>query len=309
MSYRSSLSALATVAVLAVALAPTSSRAQQPASGPAQDSAVVMQAGAPAATRVDSLAADSASVSLRHVAGPRILGKRDLALAAGFTAAAVALFPLDKQITAWVRSPRHLENAALRNTMAGAEWGVEKGTLIAAAGLWGSGLVMRNRTVADMGVHTLASIAVTQQVTQVLKGAFGRSRPYLVGDSVAHDWRWGTGFSESDRRSFPSGHTSMAFATATALSHEISRASPRAGKIATPLLYAGAASGAIARIYHDQHWASDVTLGAAVGILTTRATLRLLHGHPGNLLDRVALHTRIVPSTDGAMVAVSLPTP
>ena len=309
MSYISSLSALATSALFAVALAPSTSRAQQPA-GVAQDSAVVIQAGAPAPrSRTDSVARDSASVPQPRPMTVSIFGRRDLAVAAGFTAAAVALFPLDKQITAWVRSPGHLENAALRNTMAGAEWGVEKGALIAAAGLWGTGLVTRNRTVADMGVHTLASIAVTQQVTQVLKGAFGRSRPYLVGDSVAHDWRLGTGFSQSDRRSFPSGHTSMAFATATALSHEISRAWPRAGKVAMPLLYAGAASGAIARIYHDQHWASDVTLGAAVGILTTRATLRLLHGHPGNLLDRVALHTRIVPSTDGAMVAVSFPTP
>ena len=309
MSYLSSLSALATSALFAVAIAPATTSAQQP-SGAAQEPAVVMQAGAPvSAPRADSAAADSSSTPRPRFTATPVFGRRDLALAAGFTATAVALFPLDKQITAWVRRPAHLDNTALRNSMAGAEWGVEKGSLIAAVGLWGTGLVTRNRTVADMGFHTLASIAVTQQVTQVLKGTFGRSRPYLVGDSVAHDWRLGTGFSQSDRRSFPSGHTSMAFATATALSHEISRAWPRAGKVATPLLYAGAASGAIARIYHDQHWASDVTLGAAVGILTTRATLRLLHGHPGNLLDRVALHTRIVPSTDGAMVAVSLPTP
>ena len=312
MSYRSisprRFATAALVPVLAAALAPATSHAQQPVAA-AQDSAIVMQAGSPVTTRrADSAHADSASVALPRMVRPAILGKRDLALAAGFTAAAVALFPLDKQITAWVRSPAHLDNATLKNGMAAAEWGVEKGALITAAGLWGTGLVTRNRTVADMGIHTLASIAVTQQVTQVLKGAFGRGRPYLSGDSLSHDWRPGAGFSQSDRRSFPSGHTSMAFATATALSHEISRASPRAGRVAAPLLYAGAASAAIARIYHDQHWASDVTLGAAVGILSTRATLRLLHGRPGNLLDRVALHTRIVPRGDGAMVAVSVPT-
>lgn len=293
MTYRNSRLGRFAALVLIVPLAPAVSRAQQ------ADSAIVIQSGA----------ADGASAPAVRASAHTIFGKRDLALAAGFTAAAVALFPMDKRITAWVRSPQRLENGTLKGTMAGAEWGVEKGSLIAAVGLWGTGLVTRNRTLADMGFHTLASIAVTQQVTQVMKGAFGRARPYLSSDSLPHDFQLGSGFSQSDRRSFPSGHTSMAFATATALSHEISRASPRVGKVATPLLYAGAASAALSRIYHDQHWASDVTLGAAVGILTTRATLRLLHGRPGNLLDRVALHTRIVPRGDGAIVVVSAPTP
>lgn len=311
MSYSRPVRRIATVALAALAVAPASLRAQRAdvASGPANDSPSVIQAGAPIGmAHADSAAADSASVRSLRMPAPAILNKRDAALAAGFTAAAVALFPLDRKITAWVRTPARLENGTLKGTMAGAEWGVEKGTLIAAAGLWGGGMIARNRAVAEAGVHTLASIVVTQQVTQLLKGAFGRSRPYMSSDSMPNDWQWGSGFSQSDRRSFPSGHTSVAFASATALSHEISRHSPRLGRIATPLLYAGAASAGIARIYHDQHWASDVTLGAAVGILSTRATLRLLHGHPGNLLDRVALHTRIVPRADGGMIAVSLPT-
>jgi membrane-associated phospholipid phosphatase len=304
---------VAAAALLAVALVPGTSRAQRPtavARPTRADSAFVVPAGAPTrAVHADSISADSASAAPARIAAPAILVKRDLAIAGAFTAAAVALFPLDKRITAWVRSPERLDNAGLARTMAGAEWGVEKGSLMVSAGLWGTGLVARNRTVAEMGFHTLASIAVTQQVTHLLKGAFGRSRPYLSADSMPHDWQWGTGFSQSDRRSFPSGHSSIAFAGATALSHEISRTWPRAGRVAMPLLYAGAASAAIARIYHDQHWASDVTLGAAVGILSTRATLRLLHGHPGNAVDRFALHTRIVPRKGGATVAVTLPAP
>lgn len=294
------------VALVAFALTPGLAGAQSPDSlvAPADQSAPIRQAGAPAPDSATGIGANA-----MRVVAPGIITRGDVVLAAGFTGAAVVLFPLDRRITAWVRRPERLENGALASTLAGAEWGVERAALMAGAGLWGAGLVARNRDVAETGFHTLASIAVTQQATHLLKGLFGRRRPYSSADSVPHDWSWGAGFGESERRSFPSGHTSMAFATATALSHEISRAWPRAGRVATPMLYAGAASAGLARIYHDQHWASDVVLGAAVGILSARATLRLLHSRPGNVLDRVALSTRIVPRKDGALLLVTLPTP
>jgi len=304
-----------TGALVTVALIPTITEAQRAGPGTAEPAPTertvsdTTAKGTSAITQAGTARTDSAAAELALVPAPGILTRRDLVIAAGFTAVAVALFPVDKELTDWVRSDRHLENHPLRNTMAGAEWGVEKGAMIAGGGLWALGLVARNRTVAGIGAHTLVSIGATHQVTNLLKGVFGRSRPYLSSDSLPHDWQPGTGFGDSDRRSFPSGHTSIAFAFATAMSTEISHAWPRAGKIATPLLYAGATSSALARIYHDQHWASDVAVGAAVGILTTRATLRLLHGHPGNFIDKVVLNTRIVPEKGGVTLAITLPTP
>lgn len=255
----------------------------------------------------DSLSA-AASIPLQ-IPARSILTRRDLLVAGGFTAAAIALFPLDQEITSWIRDPQRLESSAWQRTMAGAEWGVETGSIVTGAGLWAVGLATRNRGIAEMGAHSLVAVAMTQQVTHVLKGAFGRSRPYMSADSLAHDWDPGTGFGTSDRRSFPSGHTSHAFAFATAMSHEISQQWPRAGRIATPLLYAGATGAALARVYHDKHWASDVTVGAAVGILSSRATLAFLHGRPNNWLDQVMLNTRIVPQAGGATIAVTLPAP
>jgi membrane-associated phospholipid phosphatase len=285
--------------VLALIFAPAMTRAQ--AAG--RDTFIVTPAGTAIAS-ADSARTDSASTPPQiRIVRPAIMTRNDLIMTAAFTGAAVALFPFDDRISHWVRRPAHLESGFVKGTMAGVEWGVEKGSLIAAAGLWGAGLATRNRTVAEMGFHTLASIAVTQQVTHVLKGAFGRSRPYMSGDSLAHDWSWGRGFGTTDRRSFPSGHTSSAFATATTLSHEISRSWPKAGRIATPLLYAGATGAGLARIYHDKHWASDVTVGALVGILGARATLGVLHGYSGNFVDRLALNTRIVPHRNGASVS------
>jgi membrane-associated phospholipid phosphatase len=304
MSSRSVVRAHCASLLLAVAFAGTAA-----AQTAGKDSFTVAMAGAPAA-RPDSAAADSSTTPRQlRVIAPRIMTKNDLIMTAAFTGAAVALFPFDDRISRWIRKPAHLENGFARGAFASVEWGVENGSLLAGASLWGAGLAMRNRTVAEMGFHTLASIAVTQQVTHVLKGAFGRTRPYMSDGTVAHEWSPGRGFETTDRRSFPSGHTSMAFAAATTLSHEISRAWPKAGKIATPLLYAGAASGGIARIYHDKHWASDVTVGALVGIVGARATMGILHGFAGNYVDRLALNTRIVPHRDGASVSVSFPTP
>lgn len=300
----------------ALALAPAA-HAQAPAQPDTAVAGPVVQAGAPRPLVRDSTVAAGTQDTIvlvppmqpGRMGTPGILGRRDLAIGAGMTAAAVALFPLDDQITAWLRAPGRQESGAWKSTMDAAEWGVETGSIAAGAGLWITGLALRNRGLAETGIHSLSAIVVSNQLTKVLKGAFGRSRPYYSADSLAHDWDFGSGFGEKDRRSFPSGHTSHAFAFAGAMSQEINHHWPRAGKVATPLLYGGATAAALARVYNDKHWASDVTIGAAVGILSSRATLGYLHGRPRNFFDRIALNTRIVPRDGGAMVAVTLPAP
>ena len=277
----------------------------------------IRQAGAPVNGTMqpaDSAAQAPATVATPakqiRVRPPSIFTKRDFAITAGFSAGALALLPHDRAITQWTRDPGRLESGAWSSTMEAVETAYEMGPLVAGAGFWIGGLVARNRPVADMGFHTLAVLGVNQQVTHMLKGAFGRSRPYVSGDSLSSDWRFGSGFAAgTDRRSFPSGHTSQAFAFATVMSHEISRNWPRAGKIATPLLFAGATGAGVARIYHDKHWASDVAVGAALGMLNANATLRFLHGRPNNWLDRLAHNTTIMPNAEGgATVAVSFKT-
>jgi membrane-associated phospholipid phosphatase len=72
-----------------------------------------------------------------------------------------------------------------------------------------------------------------------------------------------------DPRSLPSGHASTSFATATVLQTHYG------WKLGLPAYIAATYSG-VSRIYENQHWASDVVLGAAVGIASGRtATVRL----------------------------------
>lgn len=65
----------------------------------------------------------------------------------------------------------------------------------------------------------------------------------------------------SDEKSFPSGHTSAAFAAATYLSI---RYKDQLGRYA-PLLFGAAALTGVARVKADKHYAQDVIAGAVIG--------------------------------------------
>lgn len=121
----------------------------------------------------------------------------------------------------------------------------------------------------DMATDTFESLGLTLFVTESLKLAAGRERPFARSceDSPASDARCSR---RGRLKSFVSGHTSLAAAGAGVSCAQswrdnawgddtISRAAPCA------IGFAAAASTAILRIAADRHWGSDVLLGFAVG--------------------------------------------
>lgn len=100
----------------------------------------------------------------------------------------------------------------------------------------------------ENGLSHIKALLFTTGVTQVVKVTAQRERP-----------------DNSDRYSFPSGHTSAAFATATSLSYAYG------WKAGVPA-YAMAIFTGISRIADDKHWASDVVAGAVLGMVWGRAT-------------------------------------
>lgn len=75
----------------------------------------------------------------------------------------------------------------------------------------------------------------------------------------------------SDDFSFPSGHSTTAFASAEFLYQEYKDISPWYG-------YAGytvATTTAVLRLYNKKHWLSDVVAGAGIGILSTKVSYLL----------------------------------
>lgn len=56
-----------------------------------------------------------------------------------------------------------------------------------------------------------------------------------------------------------------------------------------PVLFGAAGVVGLSRIYDNQHWASDVIVGAAIGTLVGYKVSRYTHQRPGNTVDTALL--------------------
>ncbi|WP_326460743.1 phosphatase PAP2 family protein [Chitinophaga sp.] len=93
----------------------------------------------------------------------------------------------------------------------------------------------------------------------------------------------------SNYESFPSGHTSTAFAAAEFMRMEYRDVSPWYGYVG----YAAAAATGVLRMYNNRHWFSDVVAGAGLGILSTQAAYAL-YPHVNRLLHPKAARERMI---------------
>ena len=65
----------------------------------------------------------------------------------------------------------------------------------------------------------------------------------------------------------------------------------------------------VSRMYHDQHWASDVVAGAAIGTFSGLKVVQYAYRNPRNRLDRWLLPLTLEPTSEGGVqVAWRLPT-
>jgi membrane-associated phospholipid phosphatase len=131
-----------------------------------------------------------------------------------------------------------------------------------------AGELSGNKKLTRLAWHVGGAAALSSGITTVLKYTIGRARPNHGGDSDEfRPFRGAT--------SFPSGHTTLAFAVATAIADETENGWVDAA------VYGAATLTAYARVNNDRHWASDVLAGALVGHLSARwlsrqgASLRL----------------------------------
>ena len=222
------------------------------------------------------------------VTPPRALFTKDDALLAGvFTIGALLARPLDKTIAVHLQNPRAQENPFLRKSSHIVETIAVPGAFFIGGGLYLAGRASKQHKLADLGLHGTEALVIGEALGGVLKGVFGRGRPYLnPKDPNPNDWRILRGFGGDDAyRSFPSGHTVAAFAAGAAVTAEMSRWRPESRWLVGSVMYGGAGLVGLSRMYNQRHWASDVIIGAAIGTFAGNKVVRYHHSHPGNKLD------------------------
>jgi membrane-associated phospholipid phosphatase len=176
----------------------------------------------------------------------------------------------------------------------------QPGVIVGSVSAYAFGRLARRPTVAAIGLRTTEAIIVTAALTSGAKYVVGRARPRTTPTHDPYDfqlWRGG----KAGYTSMPSGHTSAAFATASALAVEWRAAAPGSARIGVPLLYTGATLVGLSRIYNDRHWGSDVMAAAALGTLTGSAVTRWGRAHPQHRLQRLLLPVSVSPDVRGGV--------
>jgi membrane-associated phospholipid phosphatase len=274
---------------------------------------IAAQQPAPAAPTA-ATGEDARTVVPRDTANPKrhktLFTYRDAALAAAFAGLTIAMFPVDRHVANQLQSDHLQAQRFIDRSATSVEWITSPGAFFIGGGLYAIGRVAKQPNVADLGWHGTEALLISSGITGLLKGTLGRARPFVTPDTLAHDFKFGAGFGESDRQSFPSGHTTTAFAAASAVTSEVRRMWPKYTWYVAPVLYGGATLVGLSRMYHNKHWASDVVLGAAIGTFSGLKVVRYSHAHPDNPVDKLMLRATIAPDgRGGAYVGFTLPAP
>ncbi|MEP6692195.1 MAG: phosphatase PAP2 family protein [Gemmatimonadaceae bacterium] len=246
---------------------------------------------------------------------PALFTGRDAALVGAATAGSVALSFLDAQIARTFNdSVRQLRSPALRTFAKRSSIVTETVLMLGGISVYGiaraSGGSENARSTADVALHTTEAVAAGALFIQVIRGALGRARPYVVDssrgrhylrDTRPHEFRFLQGFRSFDYRSFPSMHAMASVAAATALTREMRLRHTPHREVIGPSLYALSALPALSRMYLDAHWASDIAMGAFLGVVAGQKAVDYSHEQPRNRVDRAFLRATVIRANDGAL--------
>lgn len=242
------------------------------------------------------IAAHAQAPDTRAQASGVLLTGHDLALLGAATLGAAALTRLDVRLAnALDDSAFHVRHPGFTSAANRASLVTETVLMLTGGTVWGLARLRHDDGTADVAIHTTAAVASTAMFIQVVRGVLGRARPYVIDDAGAmrngdpYDFQFLHGFTSYNYRSFPSMHAMANFAAASALSTEMRQRNTPNRAIISPALYLGATMPALARMYLDQHWASDVAMGVFLGVFAGQKAVNYSHDHPNNIVDRKLL--------------------
>jgi membrane-associated phospholipid phosphatase len=218
-----------------------------------------------------------------------LVTRRDLAVAAAFVAGSVILSRWDTDIYRAVQDSGVQENRSLRNSVKAFNYLQETYLTLGGLAAYGVGRLTKQRTLADIGFHVAEAVFIASAASQLVRGPLGRARPTTNGGTDQYAFHPFKGFSEFEYRAFPSIHTSSGFAAATVVVREVAERWPAQKRWVGPLAYALASTPGLSRMYLGQHWASDVLMGAFVGVMAGQKVVTHNHRNPNNAVNRFFL--------------------
>ncbi len=194
-----------------------------------------------------------------------------------------SLFFADQSIRSLAARNHSSLNDDILNTTE--QYGATGNAILLSGSIYCAGLFSSSPGLRKTGTLLIESLFWTGAVTTVIKYMFGRSRPYMnEGNTRFH----GIQFSDN-YLSLPSGHSAVAFTLTSVLSERVQNVGVSIG------LYSLAGMTALARVYHDEHWLSDVFLGAVIGT-SVGTTVARDNKEPSTLSS---FHLNILPNSFG----------
>jgi membrane-associated phospholipid phosphatase len=170
------------------------------------------------------------------------------------TATTIAIMQADQPIKdAAMKDQSHINNFYIK---AGKFYGEIYPAAIVAGGFGLYGYLADDQPSQKIAFETVQTILYAGAITSFLKIAVGRARPYKDKGNTAFK-----PFSLFDNgfQSLPSGHATLAFSLSTVLANNTK------SDVLKVLFYVPAVLTCVSRIYQNQHWTSDVLVGAAIG--------------------------------------------
>ncbi len=151
--------------------------------------------------------------------------------------------------------------------------------LAAIAGFMAHGTLAKNSRSRSTALIAMESFVISTLLVKIPKYAAGRIRPNAWWDPGPDEW-----LGPNNGKSFPSGHTTTAFAVASVIAWQYKD---------TPwvpaTVYSLATMAGLSRVYDNRHWLSDIFGGAVFGIVTGRFICKQ-HQNSQFLMEPVSLN-------------------
>lgn len=132
--------------------------------------------------------------------------------------------------------------------------------------LFSTGYIFNNEKSVKTGIYSAEASLLGLGITFIGKNIFSRARPYTEEGADS----WSNERFNKDYSSFPSGHSTVSFATAAVIAEMY-----KDTDYVPELSYFLATLAALSRIYDDKHWTSDVILGSCIGYFSGKTLISI----------------------------------